>query len=219
MVKQSWMGKTETSFLTGLREFESCNKIWKHSNDFSYDLTGLVKDNHPVALPRAACNLFLSLIAQMKASEQQKSPQKRKKSTVSTEQKHKERDTERERERESPVVCSVPWSITFIWADQAAVYWTTSWLKPPSPSNKPKSSSRISASLCVPSCCCGNVLLLLLPLYWSGCNCSKTLFGGASSFHVVLGAYWGFSNISNHKPQSFPEILKPQTGSLYDTTS
>lgn len=167
---------------------------------------GLVKDNHPVAQPRAACNLFLSLIAQIKASEQQKSPQKIKKSTVSsTEQKHKERD--RERERESPVVCSVPWSITFIWADRAAVYWTKSWLKPPSPSNKPKSSSRISASLCVPSCCCGNVLLLLLSLYWSGCNCSKTLFGGASSFHGV-GGILGF--LKHLKPQAtvFPRDIK-----------
>lgn len=70
-------------------------------------------------------------------------------------------------------------------------------LNPPSPSNKPKSSSRISASLCVPSRCCGNVLLLLLSLYWSGCNCSKTrLFRGASSFHAEWGVV-GFLNNSN----------------------
>lgn len=85
-------------------------------------------------------------------------------------------------------------------------------LNPPSPSNKPKSSSRISASLCVPSRCCGNVLLLLLSLYWSGCNCSKTrLFRGASSFHAVWGVV-GFLNNSNRKPQwkSFPEIFNSQ---------
>lgn len=78
-------------------------------------------------------------------------------------------------------------------------------LNPPSPSNKPKSSSRISASFCVPSRCCGNVLLLLLSLYWSECNCSKTrLFRGASSFHAVWGVV-GFLN--NSKPQATVEVF------------
>lgn len=207
MVKQNWMGKTCPSQQASMN-LRAAIRYGNTAMTFLLIWQGTCQRQSPCSSAQSSLQSIPVSHSTNKSLWTTEIPQKIKKSTVSsTEQKHKERDKESERERESPVVCSVPWSITFIWADRAAVYWTKSWLKPPSPSNKPKSSSRISASLCVPSCCCGNVLLLLLSLYWSGCNCSKTLFGGASSFHGV-GGILGF--LKHLKPQAtvFPRDIK-----------